>query len=104
MPDNNCKDCPYIAGLEKRVSDIEQEVKEINKDIAAIQSDSKVSEEQIKMIFKILNEIKDSIKLIGDKIDVLEQKPARRWDDITKTAVTVALTAVVTFIMSKVLN
>lgn len=99
--ENNCKDCVQIANLDKRVTKLEQQVERVVADIAEVDKNTKVSEEQIKMIFKILNEIKDSIKQIADKIDTIEQKPAKRWDDATKTAVTVAITAIVTFIMSK---
>ena len=97
----NCKDCLQIANLDKRVSKLEGQVEKIVSDIAEIDSAAKVSEEQIKMIFKILTEIKDSIKQIAEKIESIEQKPAKRWDDVIKTLVTVAVTAVVTYFIKK---
>lgn len=101
---DRCKDCIQISNLEKRLMGLEQDFKELHDRVAEVERVNAVSEEQIKMIFKILNEIKDSIKQIADKIEHLEQKPARRWEDAARTVVTVAVTAIVTFIMTNILK
>lgn len=96
--DEKCKDCVYMQNVDKRVSELEDIVKSLEDRVKDIEKNTAVSDEQIKMIFKILNEIKDSIKQIADKIDEIEKRPARRWDETIKTIVTVAVTAVVTFL------
>jgi len=47
----------------------------------------------------MLNEIKDSIKIIADKIDSLENKPAQNWNELIKTIIVVAAT--VTYLINK---
>jgi prefoldin subunit 5 len=72
-----------MENIEKRVSELESRVNSIERNAA-------VSDEQIKMIFRILNEIKDSIKQIADKMDERSQKPTQLLWTITG-GVTVAL-------------
>jgi prefoldin subunit 5 len=72
-----------MENIEKRVSELESRVNSIERNAA-------VSDEQIKMIFRILNEIKDSIKQIADKIDERAAKPTQLLWTITG-GVTVAL-------------
>lgn len=74
---------------------------ELEKKVAALETSTEVTKEQTKMVFKILNEIKDSIKVIADKLDVLEKQPGENWKGMIKTAITVAVTAVVTYFIKK---
>jgi len=94
---DRCKDCIQVENLEKRLMVLEQGFKDLQDRVAEAERSNAVSEEQIKMIFKILNEIKDSIRQIAEKIDIIEKKPAKRWDDMVKTIVTVLVTALVTY-------
>lgn len=98
---DRCKDCIQINNLEKRLMGLEQGFKDLHDRVAAVECGSAVSEEQIKMIFRILNEIKDSIRQIAEKIDMIEKKPAKRWDDMVKTIVAVLVTALVTYFFKK---
>ena len=59
-----------IENLEKKTGELETRVNNIERNVA-------VSDEQIKMIFKILEEIKFSIKGIADKMDERSQKPTQ---------------------------
>lgn len=102
--DQHSGTCKNIESLDNRITKIDSDLKALEAKITEREKEAAVSGEQIKMIFKILNEIKDSIKQIADKIDEIESKPGKRWDDVTKTIVTVAITAIVTFIMSRLLN
>lgn len=82
-----------IANLEAKIEKLEDEVSELHKNTA-------VSKQEIKMIFNILNEIKDSIKDIAKELGSIKEKPARKWEDTIKTIITVIVTSVVTAIMA----
>lgn len=98
---DRCKNCLQINNLEKRLAGVEDGLKALNSRIAEVELVNAVSEEQIKMVFKILNEIKDSIRQIVEKMDVIEAKPAKSWDDMVRTIVAVLVTAVVTYFFKK---
>lgn len=101
---DHCRDCIQISNLEKKLMGLEQSIKDLHERISEVERGNAVSEEQIRMIFKILNEIKDSVRQIADKLGHLEQKPARYWDDAARTVVTMAITAIVTVIMANILR
>lgn len=100
----NCGDCVQSKMLEKvdnRVLRLEEKCQAMQDKMAELEKSTAVNEEQTKMVFKILTEIKDSIKLIADKIDFLENKPSRNWDELIKTIIVVAATAAVTYFIKK---
>lgn len=98
---DRCKNCLQINNLEKRLAIMEEGLKALHSRVAEVELVNAVSEEQIKMVFKILNEIKDSIRQIAEKMDVIEAKPAKSWDDMVRTIVAVLVTAVVTYFFKK---
>jgi uncharacterized protein YaaN involved in tellurite resistance len=71
----NCKDCLYVENLKEEVADIKLQVKELYERMKTVEKENAVNQEQTKMVFKILNEIKDSIEKIADKIDEIESRP-----------------------------
>lgn len=71
----NCKDCIYVATLEKRTEELEKREKEVEIRINNLERKTDVEKERTDMIFKILNEIKDSIGKIADKIEDIESRP-----------------------------
>lgn len=58
----NCKDCVQVENIKADIKDIYERLREVEKF-------SSSGGEQIKMIFKMLNEIKGSIDKIGDKLE-----------------------------------
>lgn len=142
MEDKNCKDCVQIENLKNKMEDLEKDLKESEKKVyditlklqdrvGALERQGDKNEERVSMIFNILNEIKDSVKVIADKIDdfernppdsalietlkidmkelsarikVVEDKPAKKWDDTTKTIMLVVVTQIAIFIISKILK
>lgn len=82
-----------ISNIENRVSRLEDEVQELHKNTA-------VSKQEIKMIFNILNEIKDSIKDIAKDLGNLKEKPANRWESVVTTVITMLVTAAVTYFLA----
>lgn len=100
----NCGDCVQAKMLEKvddRVLRLEEECQSLRNKVAELEKSTAVNEEQTKMVFKILTEIKDSIKLIADKIDYLENKPSKNWDELIKTIIVVGVTAALTYFIKK---
>ena len=61
----------------QELENIKSRVTKLETDVSTLKTATAVNEEQTKMIFKILNEIKDSIKDIGTKIDEIENRPNR---------------------------
>lgn len=84
----------------KRLAAIEAKIEKLEDDISELHKNTAVSKQEIKMIFNILNEIKDSIKDIAKDLGNLKEKPAKRWDDATKTVLTVVITGIITAIMA----
>lgn len=62
----NCKDCVQVENIKADIKDIFERLREVEKF-------SSSGGEQIKMIFKMLNEIKGSIDKIGDKLEDLNK-------------------------------
>ena len=89
------------AQMLKDIEGLKAEISNINEKVGELEKSTAINEEQTKMVFKILNEIKDSIKTIGDKLDFLEKKPADRWDELIKAIITVAATFAVTYFIAK---
>jgi uncharacterized coiled-coil protein SlyX len=66
---DDCKNCVYSKELARRVDALESNDKEYEKRITELENRTAVSNEQIKTIFKMLAEIKDSIKEMNANID-----------------------------------
>ena len=142
VDDKSCKDCIQIENLknkfesfEKGLKDSEEKVYDmilkLQDRVGTLERQGDKNEERVLMIFNILNEIKDSVKVIADKIDdferhppgnenietlkldmkelsvrikTVEDRPARRWDEATRTIILVLVTQIIIFIISKILK
>ncbi|QAA31253.1 hypothetical protein [Clostridium manihotivorum] len=98
---NNCRQATLIDALKDDFNKLKDELEDVKKDLTALSVAQGKTEEQTKMVFKILNEIKDSIQLIANKIEDIEKKPGQNWENLIKTVITVIATAAVTFFISK---
>jgi uncharacterized coiled-coil DUF342 family protein len=85
-----------------RLDKVEKDVEKITDEIVALQNSSSRSDEQIKMVFKILNEIKDSINGISKELKDLSLKPAKKWDDLIGTLLATGLGAIIGVAISKI--
>lgn len=87
------------------ITEIKTKITILESEINGVKQKAAVSEEQTKMIFNILKEIKDSIKIIAIKIDLIEKKPAQRWEELVKTVlgtvITVGGSILITWILLK---
>lgn len=142
LEDKSCKDCLQIENLKNKLEGFERGLKDsegkgydmilkLQDRVGKLERQGDKNEERVSMIFNILNEIKDSVKTIADKIDnferdppgsetvvvlkddikelssrikVLEEKPAKKWDETTKTIILVLVTQIAIFIISKILK
>jgi predicted nucleic acid-binding Zn-ribbon protein len=100
----NCSNCVQAKMLEKvdeRVTKLEEKCQVMQEELSEMKTSSAVNEDRTKSLFKMLNEIKDSIKIIANKIDSLENKPGQNWNELIKTIIVVATTAAVTYLINK---
>lgn len=76
MPnDIDCRDCFQFKSIEKKVDEHDVLIKQYEIRLTALEKSTAVSDEQIKMVFKILNEIKESISKIAEKIESRDSRP-----------------------------
>jgi uncharacterized protein YoxC len=73
----NCKDCLQLETLKSEVSELKTKVNKLEEKINVIEKDTAINQEQTKMVFKILTEIKDSIEKISNKFDEIESRPSK---------------------------
>jgi glycerate kinase len=90
---NDCTNCKYVEDL----TELKREVLVICERVSKVEQTTAVSNEQIKMIFNILNEIKTSLTKIADKLDTKiaesSQKPTQLlWAVGTAIVTTLILT------------
>lgn len=72
-----CKDCIQVETLKNELHEVKQKVNELSEKVNTLEKDTAINQEQTKMVFKILTEIKDSIEKIGNKIDEIESRPSK---------------------------
>ena len=80
---------------ETRITAHGQEIDELREMLIADHADNRHRDEAMRRI-----ESKQD-KLSG-KIDTLLMQPAKRWDDVTKTVITVVVTAIATWLLSNI--
>lgn len=95
----NCKDCVQVQNLKSDIERLRDDVKDIYERLSQVEKFSASGGEQIKMIFKILNEIKDSIKDIGSKLGRIEEKPAEDFSKIKLAIMTSVCSGIIGIIL-----
>ncbi|MZK53423.1 hypothetical protein [Clostridium beijerinckii] len=98
---SNCVQAKMLEKVEERVTKLEEKCQVMQDELAEIKMNSAVNEDRTKSLFKMLNEIKDSIKIIANKIDLLESKPGQNWNELIKTIIVVVTTAAITYLIKK---
>lgn len=98
---SNCVQAKMLEKVEERVTKLEEKYQIMQDELAEIKMNSAVNEDRTKSLFKMLNEIKDSIKIIANKIDLLESKPGQNWNELIKTIIVVVTTAAITYLIKK---
>jgi uncharacterized membrane-anchored protein YhcB (DUF1043 family) len=102
--------CENHSDLLRRVEKIEQRQDQIDVELEAVKLSGASTKEQVKTIFETLAEIKQMLRDYTTKMETaivsinaeianLKQRPARNWDNIVSTVITVAVTAVVMYVI-----
>ena len=94
------EDDANLENLIREVSEVKNRLNVVEQEVTNVKIASAKSQEQYKNMFTILNDIKDSIKIIASKLDILEKKPAQKMEDMVKTIITVTITCVITAIVT----
>ena len=99
--DERCLDCKpalMCENLTKEVETLKTENAELKDRIGKVETAQAVNEEQTKMVFKILNEIKQSIDKIANKIDEIESRPSKLLWGVLGTVIGAIIMAGIKFI------
>lgn len=96
--EQNCKDCVYVQNIEKRLSIVENDVKDIEKRLALLEQNTAAANEKFDMIFKLLDDIKNEINRIANKIEEIQAKPSNLFWSVLGAVVTALIIAGLQFI------
>ncbi len=94
--DGRCNDCKPAVQVDILLLELNTLKEKVNR----LETNTAVNEEQTKMIFKILTEIKESIADINTTIQGIKEKPATRWESLVTTIITVAVSIAATFFIT----
>jgi len=97
-----------MEGVETSLENLTREVAEIKTRLTIDETEItnvKISlgryEEKLSQVFGILTDIKDSIKTIASKIDIIEKRPGLKWDKLVYTMITVVASCGITYLITK---
>jgi len=96
-----CVDCIHIKNIMSEIDDVKIKIDKLESKISTVETKTTIQEVQTKQIFEILTDIKDSIKTIASKLTNLEGKPGQRWEEATRTIITVIVTSGVVWLLTK---
>lgn len=95
MADNDKKECSQAIESERRLNNIDQVLKELSARLSEVETKTVVYNEQIKMIFNMLEDIKLSLKELQKTVNNLEKKPA----DLSQKIFVGVLTSMITALL-----
>lgn len=96
MPEKCNERCPELEQLTARVNDLQAQSSGTHKEIFTrlnkLEQQGAVQEVQYTTIL-------DKLNGLDGKVDALEAKPGKRWEEVVKTIITVVVTAAVTYLL-----
>ena len=95
MGDNEKMQCSQANELDRRLNSIDQTLKDFGTRLGAVETKTEVYNEQIKMIFNILEDIKTSLKDLQKTVNSLEKGPA----DLSQKIFIGVLTSLITALL-----
>lgn len=90
-----------LENLTREVSEIKGRMNINETEITNIKISLGRYEEKLTQVFSILTEIKDTMKAIANKIDIIEKRPGLKWDKLIYTAITVVVSCAITWFLTK---
>lgn len=104
MPE--CKEaCPQLDKLEREVQQFREQNSETHKEIFKrlneLERTNAVQDERYRATMDKLDEISEKQDSLGEKLGVIEAKPAKRWDKLVETVLVAAVTAVVAYLLGR---
>jgi septal ring factor EnvC (AmiA/AmiB activator) len=95
MGDNDQYECTQAKESERRLNNIDQTLKEFGSRLIEVETRTVVYNEQIKMIFNVLEDIKLSIKEMQKTVNSIEKRPA----DLSQKIFIGVLTSMITALL-----
>lgn len=87
-----------IGSLKHRMDAVEKGHEALNELAASI----KVMAAELKNQGDTMKDIKKDVTALGSKVDVLESKPAKRWEGLVEKALWAVCAAVIAFLLGRV--
>lgn len=87
-----------IGSLKHRMDAVEENQKTLNE----LASSVKVMASELQNQGETMKTIQKDLNALGAKVDDVEAKPAKKWDEASKIVLTAALTAIVCFILRQI--
>lgn len=87
-----------LDNTEKRLDDAEKRLDDMHRMATAME----VMAAEQKHQTEDMKEIKTDVASLGDKVEAIEQKPAKRWDGMMDKIVTALVAALVGFVLAKI--
>ncbi len=97
MPENCAEQCPLVP----RVEALEEESRENKKAHKGIYEKLEASHTSVAVIEERLGKIKEDTEEIKATVQVMKDKPGKRWDGIVDKALWLVIGAVITFLLAK---
>ncbi len=98
MPDNCAENCPLVP----RVEALEEDSRENKKAHKEIYGKLEASHTSVAVIEERLGKIKEDTEEIKATVQVMRDKPGKRWDGIVDKAIWAVLAAVIAFLLARV--
>jgi len=95
MGDNDKRECTQANESERRLNNIDQTLREFGARLGEVETRTVVYNEQIKMIFNVLEDIKLSLKELQKTVNSLEKRPA----DLSQKIFIGVLTSLITALL-----
>jgi len=99
MPEKCTEPCAELTRLEQRVEEMQSKSSDSHREIFqrlnALERSDAVQAEQYRTIL-------DKLGALTGKVDDLEAKPARRWENLVEKAVWAVCAAVIAFLLGRV--
>lgn len=103
MPDTKCtldpqRSCPVMVTVQR----LDKDVAELKGKMSQFEIAFAVREEQYKHILERLSEISTSMNSMSTKIENIESKPAKRWEELIKQVISLLVAAIVGAIIASI--